>query len=60
MKGFSVGGAQVSDKHANFLINKNNATSQNILELIQIIQERVLAECGVSLETEVMIVGEDA
>lgn len=60
MKGFSVGGAQVSDKHANFLINKNNASSRNILELIQIIQERVLAECGVSLETEVMIVGEDA
>lgn len=60
LKGFSVGGAQVSDRHANFLINKNNATSQNILELIQIIQERVLAECGVNLETEVMIVGEDA
>ncbi len=60
LKGTSVGGAQVSDRHANFLINKNNATAQEVLELIELIRGKVLAEHGLSLEMEVMVVGEDA
>ncbi|MBO4714494.1 MAG: UDP-N-acetylmuramate dehydrogenase [Verrucomicrobia bacterium] len=59
MKGLVVNGAQISDKHANFLINRNNATAKDVLTLIQTIRDRVYAERGIKLETEVMIVGED-
>lgn len=58
LKGRSVGGAQVSEKHAGFLINKGNATTKDILELIEICQQTVLEQFGVKLETEVKIVGE--
>lgn len=60
LKGESVGGAQVSDRHANFLINKNNATARDVLELIERIRGKVLEKYGLNLETEVMIVGEDS
>lgn len=53
LKGFSVGGAQVSEKHAGFVINRGNATTSDIKELIRIIQDKVLKETGVKLETEV-------
>lgn len=55
LKGFSVGGAQVSEKHAGFVINKNNATTDDILKLISHIQKTVFEEKGVKLETEVKI-----
>lgn len=58
LKGYTVGGAQVSEKHAGFIINKNEATAQDILDLISVVQEKVYAEKGVKLETEVMIIGE--
>lgn len=54
LKGARVGGAQVSEKHAGFVINNKNATSRDIEELIKHIQEKVLKETGVSLETEVI------
>ncbi len=54
-KGKSIGGAQISDKHAGFLINKNNATAKDILELIKLTQETVKKETGVTLEPEVII-----
>lgn len=57
LKGFSVGGAQVSEKHAGFVINKENATSQDILDLIHEVQRIVLKEKGVTLETEVKMLG---
>ena len=53
LKGYSVGGAQVSEKHAGFVINKGNATSTDILELIKYIQKTVYDNTGVKLETEV-------
>lgn len=53
LKGYSVGGAQVSEKHAGFVINKGNATTTDILELIKHIQKTILDEKGVMLETEV-------
>ena len=56
LKGFGVGGAQVSEKHAGFVINQGGATCADVLELIRQIQERVLAEKGVRLEPEVRII----
>ena len=59
LKGARVGGAQVSEKHAGFIVNTGGATASDILGLIALVQRRVLAETGVALETEVRIVGED-
>lgn len=56
--GFSIGGAQVSEKHCGFVINKNNATSADIYELIKEIQRRVKDSSGVDIETEVICLGE--
>ncbi len=53
LKGFSIGGAQVSEKHAGFVINKGGATSGDIKELIKEVQRRVFENSGVRLETEV-------
>lgn len=57
LKGYSVGGAQVSEKHAGFVINKGGATTQDILNLIQHIQEVVQKEKGITLQTEVKYLG---
>ncbi len=56
LKGFSVGGAEVSTKHAGFVINKDNATAKDVLELIRHIQSTVKANFNVNLETEVIFV----
>lgn len=53
LKGFSVGGAQVSEKHAGFIINKGNATCDDVLKLIEAVSERVYKETGIILEREV-------
>ena len=54
LKGFSVGGAEVSVKHAGFVINKDNATCEDVLNLIKHIQNTVKSNFGVDLETEVI------
>ncbi len=59
LRGFSFGGAQVSEKHTGFIINKGKATAGDILELIQIVTDRVKSRFGVELETEVRIIGEE-
>jgi UDP-N-acetylmuramate dehydrogenase len=59
LKGFSIGGAQVSEKHSGFVINKGNATATDILNLIKHIQSEVKRQFGVELEPEVRILGED-
>ncbi len=59
LKGLSVGAAQVSEKHAGFIINRGGASAGEILELIDLVREKVKAASGVVLETEVRIVGED-
>jgi len=59
MKGMNVGDAQISPKHANFIVNRGKATASDVLELIALIQARAEKEKGVSLEPEVVIVGED-
>ena len=53
LKGKTIGGAQVSEKHAGFVINKKDATAKDICELIEFVQKTVYKECGVILETEV-------
>lgn len=59
LKGYRIGGAEVSTLHAGFVINADNATSKDILELISYIQKTVNEKFGVNLETEVKIIGED-
>jgi len=55
LKGFTVGGAQVSEKHAGFVINKGGATCADVLELVRRVQEKVKTDSGVDLEMEVRI-----
>lgn len=56
LKGLTVGGAQVSEKHAGFIINTGSATAADVLEVIRQVQERVFTETGVRLEPEVRII----
>ena len=56
LKGLTVGGAQVSEKHAGFVINRGGATCADVVELIRQIQARVLDAAGVRLEPEVKII----
>lgn len=58
LKGFSVGGAEVSTLHAGFIINKGGATADDVKDLIFEIQKRVFEKYGVMLETEIKYVGE--
>lgn len=58
LKGYTVGGAQVSEKHAGFVINKGEATATDVITLIGDVQRIVYEKHGVMLETEVKIVGE--
>lgn len=59
LKGYRIGDAQVSEKHAGFIINRGQATARDVLALIDYVRERVQAAYGVWLETEVRIIGED-
>ncbi len=56
LKGFTVGGAQVSEKHAGFVINIGSATAKDVLGVIEHCKKTVLAETGVTLEPEVKII----
>lgn len=59
LKGLSVGGAEVSIKHSGFIINKQEASAKDILDLIALVQKQVKEAYGVELHTEVRIIGED-
>ena len=56
LKGYTSGGAQVSEKHSGFVINKGNATFGDVVEVIDHVREKVFADSGVRLEPEVMII----
>jgi len=58
LKGYMLGGAQVSDKHAGFIINRNNANAVDIYRLIGEVREKVFADSGIRLETEVILLGD--
>ena len=58
LRGYSVGDAQVSQKHCGFVVNKGEATAADVLTLIKDVQETVLKQFGVKLEPEVKMIGE--
>lgn len=59
LKGYRVGDAEVSTKHAGFIVNRGRATARDVLELVSLIKRRVKDAYGIELETEFRIVGED-
>jgi UDP-N-acetylmuramate dehydrogenase len=58
LKGRSLGGAEISAKHANFIINRKNASADDILALMKMIQETILKKFNIYLEPEVKIIGD--
>lgn len=58
-KGLAVGGAQISSKHAGFIVNTGGATANDVLELVQLVRQRVYDQHGIWLEQEVCVVGEE-
>lgn len=56
LKGKSIGGAQISTLHANFIVNIDNATAKNVLELIELVKNEVAIKKGTTLESEVQII----
>jgi len=59
LKGYQIGGAQVSLKHAGFIVNTGQATADDVIALIKEIQARAQREYGVDLQTEIRIIGEE-
>ena len=59
LRGYQIGGAQVSNKHCGFIVNTGNATARDIINLIKHVQETVRRKFGVEMQTEVKIVGEE-
>lgn len=59
LKGYNIGDAEVSNLHAGFIVNKGNATAQNVLDLIKYIQVKVKEKFKVNIETEIRILGEE-
>lgn len=58
LKGYSVGGAQVSEVHAGFIINKDNATANDVLELVEYVKKAVFEKFGKKIELEIEVLGE--
>lgn len=58
LRGYQSGGAMISPKHANWIINSGEGTSQDIYDLIQLVKKRAKAELDIDLETEIRIIGE--
>jgi len=59
LKGIQIGNAKISEKHGNFIVNLGNAKASDVIALIDMIKTKVSKERGITLQTEVMIVGED-
>ena len=59
LKGYQIGGAKVSEKHAGFLINIGNATAEDMLELITYVKEQVKEKFGKTIELEIKVIGEN-
>lgn len=59
LKGVSVGGAEVSEKHSGFIINKGGATATDVLQLMELVGKKVYEDSGIHLEPEVRIIGEE-
>ncbi len=59
LKGFSIGGAKISEKHAGFIINYNNATAKDVLNLIKYVKDKIYEKYKIKIEEEVKIVGDN-
>jgi len=59
LKGLTAGDAEISEKHGNFIVNKGNAKAGDVIALIETIQNKILGERGIFLETELKIIGEE-
>ena len=59
LKGFQIGGAKVSEKHAGFVKNSDNATAKDVIDLIKYIKEKVNEKYGIKIKEEIRIVGEE-
>ena len=59
LKGFKIGGAKVSEKHAGFIINYNNAKAKDVFDLIKYVKEKVYEKYGIKIKEEIRIVGEE-
>jgi UDP-N-acetylmuramate dehydrogenase len=59
LKGVRVGGARISEKHSNWIVNEGGATARDVIALIGLVKDKVKESAGIRLETEVKIVGED-
>ena len=59
LKGFRIGGAEVSVKHAGFIVNADHATASDVLQLIEFIQRKILEDYNVTLVPEVLVLGEE-
>src|SRR5205809_7678590 len=57
LKGFTIGGAQVSPLHANYIVNTGNATASDVLKVIEHVRKAVAKKAGIELELEVKVVG---
>ena len=57
LKGYRIGGAEVSTKHAGFIINKDNATAKDVIELIEYVKKVVYNKFGKKIELEIEIIG---
>lgn len=57
LKGHQIGGAQISEMHGNFIVNAGGATAQDVLDLIDFVKKNILERYGVTMETEVEIIG---
>lgn len=58
LKGYTVGGAQVSTKHAGFVVNKGNATANDVLELVENVKKQIYDKFGKKIELEIEVIGE--
>ena len=58
LKGYSIGGAEVSTKHSGFIINRGNATMQDVLKLVKHVEDEVYKKFNKKIELEIEIIGE--
>ncbi len=58
LKGYTIGGAQISTKHANFIVNINKAKATDVTELIDYIRNKAKTERGITLRTEIQVIGD--
>ncbi len=59
LKGTRIGGAEISPKHANYIVNNGNATARDVLDLIKLAQTKVKEKSGYDIEPEILIIGEE-